>query len=100
MSEQHSILPEQQEILDAKYETVDRLLVSQDGWTTKEIEAKSKFLASTGADVIFLSPIPYLIKLLAVKANIFIFHNSNREKLELPNGKIISKVAKTGWELV
>jgi len=31
---------------------------------------------------------------------VHIFHNDNREKKELPNGKIIHTVAQKGWVLV
>jgi uncharacterized protein (DUF111 family) len=47
--------------------------------------------------VIFVSPIPALMKLMR---HWKVFHNDNREKKELPNGKIIMTVAKKGWVLV
>ena len=31
---------------------------------------------------------------------VLVFHNDKRQKRELPNGKIISVVAETGWQLV
>ena len=51
----------------------------------------------TDTVVVFCSPIPAMMKLLD---GWFVFHNDAREKVELPNGKIIMKVAEKGWQLV
>lgn len=62
-------------------------------------------------DIIFVSPIPLMIRGLTEmgicpkgsgrrRYNIKLFHNDNRIKKELPNGKIIQTIAETGWELV
>jgi len=60
--------------------------------------------------VVFVSPVPALMKLVAekkqdkmggsIKKSMVVFHNDKREKIELPNGKVISVVAKDGWKLV
>jgi hypothetical protein len=63
--------------------------------------------------VVFVSPIPALLLILAQRdgerfgsgANdglscVQVFHNNKREKKELPNGKIISVTATEGWELI
>lgn len=31
---------------------------------------------------------------------VLIFHNDNREKKELPGGKVVSVVSQTGWQLI
>lgn len=65
-------------------------------------EMKEKGRRMMGSPVIFVSPIPYLIKFLAgsTGTDVYVFHNDNREKKELPDGRIIQTVAKTGWQLV
>jgi len=54
----------------------------------------------SGNTIVFVSPIPYMVKELAKDANVLVFHNDRREKKQLPNGKIIQVVAETGWQLV
>lgn len=53
--------------------------------------------------VVFASPVPYLLKELACRfgdKRVRVFHNDHREKVELPNGRVINKVASTGWQIV
>lgn len=59
-------------------------------------------LEQTATDVVFVSPVPVLLAKLSASqvVKVHVLHNDNREKKELPNGKIISVVAKEGWELV
>jgi hypothetical protein len=62
--------------------------------------------------VLFISPIPRMIKLLSEDAVLnqiqakhsiskvtltTVMCNDTREKVELPNGKIIHKISETGW---
>lgn len=120
MNEQHALLPEQERILKEKFESYDILKVPADGWTLEEIENQIKDIINEQVDtVICVSPIPYLINRLSsmhawYEANVhyeatfditkspkvLIFHNDNRVKKELPNGKIISVVAQEGWQLI
>ena len=74
------------------------------------------FLYQNTDIVIFASPVPYMLMRLSDLAaqcidpntgtkayaleRVYVFHNDNREKKELPNGKIIQTVASTGWILV
>lgn len=104
INEQHTILPEQKQILDTEYPNWEYYKVPADGWDIDTIKQLSIILANTTDIVIFISPIPAMIKLLSLyqsdEFQVFVFHNDKREKKELPNGKIISVTAQTGWELV
>lgn len=104
ISEQHTILPEQMDKLDLNF--------GENGWRRFNIPAdglslheQMEFVDRLQDDIIvFLSPIPCMIAArlnqAGYKPSTFIFNNDNRDKKELPNGKIISVVAQTGWELV
>lgn len=121
MNESHGLMDEQKSILDRKYPNYEILSVPASGWTLQEIDGVADTIheklieggKETENAVIFVSPIPALIKACMMRAvspdymesiyycyEILIFHNDNREKKELPNGKIIQVVAKTGWQLV
>ena len=104
INEQHTLLPEQKQILHRVFSNYEELKVPSDGWDLKTIKEKSLALASTSETVVFASPIPAMIKILAGHESdnfsVFVFHNDKREKKELPNGKIISVTAQTGWQLV
>ena len=104
INEQHTLLIEQKEILDRVFDAWEEYKVPSDGWNLKTIREKSIALASTSEAVVFASPIPAMIKILAghesENFSVFVFHNDKREKKELPNGKIISVTAQTGWQLV
>ena len=120
MNENHSLLPEQKRILETEYDEYQILPVPADGWTLEEMNSKVEEISTMELhegkyylDIVFVSPIPYMIRELtrrevyfvneyAEQTNRFvrIFHNDKREKKELPNGKIIQVVAKEGWQLV
>lgn len=110
INEQHYLLPGQVELLEDVYET---RLVPKDGWTYEEQlvvanQALNDLRESEDDEdsVVFVSPVPALLKLLAHASGKFggfdclVFHNDRRDKKELPDGRIISVVAKDGWELV
>jgi len=99
LNEQHSLLPEQEKILKEQFETYEIISVPASGWTLEEMKIKIVEL-STKNTIVFVSPIPYMIKELAKGGKVLVFHNDNRKKKELPNGKIIQVVAETGWQLV
>jgi len=106
INEQHSLFKEQKEMLENyDYETIK---VPSIGWTLDEqkqvVQDLMEVMNTKHHVLVFASPVPYLLKmmsLLSAEDNFItlVFHNDNREKLELPNGKIIHKVAKTGWQL-
>ena len=93
---QHSLLKAQSEFLPDECEV---LQVPASGWTLEEMKKKRSYLRKYDL-IIFVSPIPYLIKELAPWKDVKVFHNDVREKKELPNGKVIMTVAKEGWQLV
>jgi len=110
INESHKLLPEQEKILNTNYKKVLFLTPPIKGWTIKEmsniIENDIKPMINLGYDVVFVSPIPYLLLKLSeycfknnTSGKIRIFHNDKREKKEI-NGKIIHVVAKEGWQLI
>ena len=122
INEQHEILPDQERLLEKEFSgrKIEKILVPAKGWNLQEVNEKSKELFNRAleekGDIVILSPIPVLIKILSERSviqsiknekngyqgnvEIYIFHNDKREKKELPNGKIITIVAKEGWQLV
>jgi hypothetical protein len=117
INEQHSLLPDQKRALDEFIEmkdeaiTVDTIKVPASGWTLQEMNAvqdelwQEFFDGEEDISVIFVSPVPYLLKELASYNEysgfcIYVLHNDHREKKELPNGKVIMTIAKEGWVIV
>lgn len=117
INEQHSLMEDQKRCLDELMENMARggveaiiewVKVPSDGWSIDQMDKIfNKMLRENEdnampVDVVFVSPVPYLIMKVAESdyAVCRIFHNDNRVKKELPNGKIISVVAQEGWELV
>ena len=93
---QHSLLPQQEELLPDEYTLA---LVPATGWDLQTIRDKSKKWGNRM--VILVSPIPALMSIRAKEALPFqTFHNDKREKKELPDGRIIHTVSHEGWELV
>lgn len=120
INETHSLLPEQEQLLREQYDDWSVLSVPAAGWNIREMKKQIKKLTSKEIrgdkrylDVVFVSPIPYMIRELTrcelwtvndyaedTGLRVRIFHNDRREKKELPNGKIIQVVAREGWQLV
>ncbi|HHX32210.1 MAG TPA: hypothetical protein GX712_06435 [Bacteroidales bacterium] len=109
INETHSLLDEQKALIEKlrkdaflcdDLHKVVTVKVPAKGWTLEQMKEKGKEMR--GSWVIFVSPIPFLIKYLSrdMGTGVRIFHNDNREKKELPNGKIIHTVSRTGWQLV
>lgn len=100
-NEQHEVLPEQIKLLaDLTGNNYGVWDIPAKGWTKQEMDINLKDLLCYES-IIFLSPIAYMIgKLVKAEKNVYIFFNEHREKIELPNGKVISKVPQTGWELL
>lgn len=97
INEQHSLFPEQIELLNQAYtkDGWNYLRVPSEGWTMEEIEEKA--YEYKYCYLVFASPIPLLMRW---STGWKVFHNDHREKKELPNGRIISVVSATGWDLV
>ena len=91
INKSHSLLPEQQRILEEKFEEYEIIPVPATGWTLEEMKKKAESICykaagaevkymgqggkvvyfpakSPGNAVIFVSPIPYLLKELAVRS--------------------------------
>ena len=114
INESHQLLPEQQDILNQTFESFQIYNIPKNGLNLSEMKLAEQHLINeslNGTKIVFVSPVPALMSLLTkdmifystdvVKSNSFmVFHNDNRIKKELPNGKIIMVVAKTGWQLV
>ena len=120
INEQHKLFPEQEEILQKRYDEIEFVKVPASGWTLEEMRQiaedlhnKIPFDYGYGNAIVFASPIPYLLRELAQRAvgcdydigvivfyDVLVFHNDKREKKELPDGRIIQTVAATGWRLV
>ena len=119
INEQHKLLDEQKKILEEEYEVYEVLQVPAQGWTLREMDEVIEKLTSKEIrdgkrflDIVFVSPIPYLMMKLTRKEvewvpeyaeqtgiMVKVFHNDNRIKKET-NGKIIQTVAETGWQLI
>ena len=119
INEQHTLLDVQNEILLNRFgvDGWNTLPVPAKGWTQEEMDAIMASDIFKTKTVIFISPIPYMIKMLTAAAmanmhlpsiitrysrtveSVLLMCNDTREKKELPNGKIIFTVAKTGWYL-
>ena len=119
INEQHTLLDVQNEILLNRFgvDGWNTLPVPAKGWTQEEMDAIMASDIFKTKTVIFISPIPYMIKMLTAAAmanmhlpsiitrysrtveSVLLMCNDTREKKELPNGKIIFAVAKTGWYL-
>jgi len=107
LNEQHKLFPQQHELLDEKFGVGEWELFSvpKEGWKLEDMIYQLDKLWEYRA-VVMASVVPALVSLFINRASVqyaplfYVFHNDKREKKELPNGKIISVVAKEGWKLV
>ena len=97
INETHSLMEEQETILNTKYSSWERYDIPSQGLDKRGLIKLSEELNKKNEEIVMLSPIPLLMKLVKEYK---IFHNDNRTKKELPNGKIIMTVAQEGWELL
>ncbi len=122
LNEQHSLLPQQEQLLNDRFgrDNWEIYSIPATGWTRSEQEEKihELVMADDQLSLVFASPVPYMIKLAQDQASwnlarrvfespmptsieaVYVFHNDRREKKELPNGKVIFTVAKEGWEII
>ena len=109
INEQHSLLTEQELILNHVFrENWEIKKVPAKGWTwTEQEDIAAQIIETNIAYVVFVSPVPVLLRELSYEWGrdtnnpiIYVFHNDKRQKKELANGKIISVIAKEGWQLV
>lgn len=101
---QHTLMETQKTELDKRFPDGWEIYpVPANGWKLDEMQKIAEELS--GFQVVFASPVPALMKLLATydggtTETFFVLHNDKREKKELPNGRIIMTVAKEGWVIV
>lgn len=118
INEAHSLLSEQEKILNESFGTYEFLYVPKNGWSYEDQLKIARELVEGGGNIIFVSPVPVLLAsiafykgygragietgqpLMGYDTNLFLFHNDHREKKELPDGRIIQVVSQTGWQLV
>ena len=108
INEQHTLLEEQEEILTDQFGRWDFEKVPAEGWSLKQMMEKSRQLAEAFDNIVFVSPLAIMVgettRLTCtepgLQARVYCFHNDCREKKELPNGKVISVVAREGWQLI
>jgi len=119
LNEQHRLLVDQVAVLNEKFGADDWVIVPipETGWN---LEEQKQVIAELEGDVVFASCPPVMVKLASVASvsnyaqgmvgtsldspgksidEVFVFANDRREKKELPNGKVISVTAQTGWYL-
>lgn len=118
INESHSLLPEQERLLNETFDRYEFLFVPKDGWSFYDQQRIARDLVLEGGSVVFVSPVPILLAYIGfykgygragldigqpfvgVRTDLYVFHNDQRIKKELPNGKIIQTVSETGWQLV
>ena len=104
MNEQHTLLPEQEEHIRilGLYDTYN---VPACGITIETQQRTANLLVREYNKVVFVSPVPVMLaccvlEARSAQASIYVFANDHREKKELPGGKVISVIAKEGWQLI
>lgn len=109
LNEQHSLLPSQEEALDARFESWEIVPIPATGWTLDEMREIANSVAPM-TNVVMGSPVPVLTGWLANEAagrmfGVFVFHNDKRcakevKDRETGQTKVIHTLAPDGWELV
>lgn len=90
--------------------------IPSEGLNKQQIEKLANELVNDaivrGENIVVMSPIPLLLGILTREVarygneydgligGVYILHNDKREKKELPDGRILSVIASTGWELI
>lgn len=121
INEQHTLLPAQEKELKECFgdAPVEEVLIPAEGMSIKDQGKLIEYLEEKSGALVFVSPLPVMLAHAAFgkgmieqeKADnmgyshvdypdVFVFANDKREKKELPNGKVISVVAKEGWKLI
>lgn len=104
---QHSLLDDQVQVLRSMGFALDDIIIKNipaNGMNLQEIDSLAKEMNAEAEEddisIIFVTPLMALSFKLTPYVKEYVFFNENREKKELPNGKIINVIAKTGWQLV
>ena len=109
LNEQHTLLPSQEAALNARFEHWSIISVPATGWTLDQMNVELDHI-SLLSDVVFGSPIPYMIGRASSQAfrcawGVFILHNDKRcakEIIDRETGqtKVIHTLAADGWQLI
>lgn len=109
INEQHTLLPEQKKLLEKRY-VFQEILLPKRGLdkaamlnlaTELILENKRWLKKHRVQEIIFVSPIPGLMAMLCQRGKSFrVLHNSRREKVENPDGRLVMTLAKKGWEII
>jgi len=110
INEQHKLMPDQIRALNEKFGEGfwERLDAPADGWTAEQQISKLA-MVGTFEGYVFASPIPFMLMEASKQAgqggrSVWVFHNDNRDKKEVDDGKggrkLISTVAATGWQIL
>jgi len=97
MNETHKLMDEQHKLLEV-FGEYDILSVPKAGWT---IDDMNNLDIDIDDRIVFVSPVPYLLAKLSKRGyEVYLFHNDNRHKVELPDGKVIFRIPEKGWKLI
>ena len=108
LNETHSLMPDQERVILEAFPgfAIEKLSVPSAGWTLPQIKKQVEVVIGD-AVVIFASPIPAMILLLAgsrAGVGVHVLHNDRRIAKEIrnPDGsvRIIHTVSPEGWEIV
>jgi hypothetical protein len=101
INEQHSILDIQDRIIKDIFPEYSKALIDSQGLNLADQKSLCEYLFKNFQTVIFISPIPFMIKELSKidSDRVLLMLNDTRIKKELPNGKIIFTISDTGWYL-
>ena len=85
MNKQHLLFSEQQAVLNEKFTSYEVILVPQEGWNMAQMDDQIVELLATPGDIVFLSPIPYMLMRLCKMdipegRDVFLFHRDIRYK--------------------
>lgn len=116
INEQHSLNPAQSRILGERFTSFQFVRIPAHGLTRPQQEALAEGLMADASPVVFVSPVPLLLAIMAGKCGrnapahpgvhlasmpqLFLFHNDVRIKTESADGRISNALAPEGWELI
>lgn len=99
MNKQHTLFEEQQTILNDRFESYEVILIPPSGWTRQDMDEHVEELIKGDADIVFLSPVPYMLmrvcKILGNEekgCSVLLFHRDTRYKATRRGG--------TPWQLI
>jgi len=117
INEQHSLNPAQGRILGERFGSYESISIPAQGLSRAQQEALAADLMRTDGPVVFVSPVPLLLAIMAGKCGrelahrdcgepragyppVFLFHHDSRSKTETADATITSTVVADGWTLL